>query len=133
MIKKGNKLYSIFKNKCPKCQEGDFFLTKNPYDLKNMAKMHEHCLECGQKYEPETGFYFGAMYVSYGIGVAVFVSIWVACMVLSPDMHPALIFGLVVLGLVVLFPISFRISRRIWINVFIKYEGKNIQSSKPTN
>ncbi len=133
MIKKGTKLYSIFKNKCPRCQEGEFFETTNPYDLKRMGKMHEKCSVCEQKFEPETGFYFGAMYVSYALGVAIFVSIWVACLVLSPDMHPAGIFGLVVLGLLVLFPISFRLSRRIWINLFVKYEEKEVRSSNQTN
>lgn len=130
-MKKGTKLYSIFKNKCPRCQEGDFFESKNPYDLKRFSKMHETCSVCDQKFEPEIGFYFGAMYVSYAIGVAVFVSIWVAIIVLSPGMHPAGIFGFVVLGLFLMFPISFRISRRIWINIFVKYEGdKAIKTEK---
>lgn len=133
MIKKGTKLYSIFKNKCPRCQEGEFFETTNPYDLRRMGKMYEKCSVCEQKFEPETGFYFGAMYVSYALGVAIFVSIWVACLVLNPDMHPAGIFGLVVLGLLVLFPISFRLSRRIWINLFVKYEEKEVRSSNQTN
>lgn len=133
MIKKGTKLYSILNNKCPKCQEGDFFVSNNGYNLRSFGKMHDTCSLCDQKFEPETGFYFGAMYVSYGIGVAIFVTIWVACLVLNPEMHPAAIFGLVVLGLFLTFPVSFRLSRRIWINIFIKYEGNEIESSKQTN
>ena len=71
-LQKGSKLYSIVKFKCPQCQEGDFFIS-HPYDFKNMGKPHEHCSECGMKLSKEPGFYFGAMYVSYAFGVALFV------------------------------------------------------------
>ena len=39
MFKKGAKLYSIFNNKCPKCQEGDFFVNKTPFKFKNNLKL----------------------------------------------------------------------------------------------
>ena len=133
MSKKGTKLYSILNNKCPKCHEGDFFVSKNAYDFKQFGKMHENCSECDFKYEPETGFFYGAMYVSYGFGVAIFVAIWIACIVINPEMHPAGIFGFVVLGLLLFFPISFRLSRRVWINIFVKYEKNEIESSKQTH
>ncbi len=42
---KGTKLYSIFSNKCPKCQEGDFFVNKNPYKA-GFIKMHDNCQNC---------------------------------------------------------------------------------------
>lgn len=74
MLKKGTKLYSIFKFKCPQCQEGEFFISK-PYDLKNVGKIHENCSECGIKYSKEPGFYYGAMYVSYALGVAQLVAV----------------------------------------------------------
>ena len=63
------KLYSVLAAKCPKCHKGDFFETSNPYNLKKFDKMHKKCPECGQDFELETGFYYGAMYVSYGLTV----------------------------------------------------------------
>lgn len=132
MIKKGTKLYSILKNKCPRCQEGEFFISKNAYDFSQLGKMHKNCSQCNLKYESETGFFYGAMYVSYAFGVAIFVVIWLACSVLNPGMHPAAIFGLVVLGLLIFFPISFRLSRRVWINIFVKYDKNEVESSKQT-
>ena len=122
-MKKGTKLYSILNNKCPRCHEGDFFDSKNPYDFKRLSKMPEHCANCGLKFEPETGFYYGAMYVSYALGVAIFVAIWVAIMVLAPTLSAGYTVAFVTIGLVVFFPISFRLARKIWINIFIKYEG----------
>jgi len=32
--------------------------------------MYPYCLECGLKYEREEGYFLGAMYISYGLGVA---------------------------------------------------------------
>jgi hypothetical protein len=40
--------------------------------------MHVHCPHCGVALEPEPGFYFGAMFVSYAINVAIFVTVWIS-------------------------------------------------------
>ena len=45
---KGTKLYSIFKGKCPRCHEGDFFVEKHPYKLSKMAHIHKACSVCGE-------------------------------------------------------------------------------------
>ena len=95
-MKKGTKLYSILNNKCPRCHEGKFFDSANPYNLAKMTSMPDKCPECGQPYEPEPGFYFGAMYVSYALGVALFVTIWVATSVLVPDISALGLIGLVI-------------------------------------
>jgi uncharacterized protein (DUF983 family) len=31
--------------------------------------MHSHCPACGLDFEPSPGYFLGAMYVSYGIGI----------------------------------------------------------------
>lgn len=123
-MNKGTKLYSVLRNKCPRCHEGKFFEVSNPYNLTKFSRMPENCPVCGQKYEPETGFYYGAMYVSYGIGVAVFVTVWVATMVLFPEMSAFGIIACVLTALFLMWPISFRTARLVWINLFIKYNEK---------
>jgi len=35
-----------------------------------MPKMYEYCLVCGLKFEREPGYFLGAMYISYLLGVA---------------------------------------------------------------
>lgn len=123
MLNKGSKLYSIFNNKCPKCQEGDFFSVPNSYDLKNFSKMEKQCSVCNLTYEPEPGYYFGAMYVSYAINVAVFVSVWVAFIVLFRDINVWYqVLASVFIGLV-LTPVTFRWARLSWINFFIRYDS----------
>src|SRR5215216_2534149 len=78
---KGTKLYSILNNKCPKCQVGDFFVYKNPF-RKDFAKMHDHCPHCGELFNKEVGFYYGAMYVSYGLNIALGVGMFLFMVVI---------------------------------------------------
>lgn len=123
-MNKRTKLYSVLRNKCPRCHEGQFFETNNPYNLSKFSKMPEKCAVCEQKFEPETGFYYGAMYVSYGLGVAVFVTVWLATWLLFPEMSAFGTIACVLGALFLMFPISFRLARLTWINLFIKYKGK---------
>ncbi len=119
-LQKGTKIYSIAKFKCPQCQEGDFFLS-HPYDLKNAGKLHENCSECGLKYAKEPGFYFGAMYVSYAFGVAIFVATIVVYYLIyrSIDVIPLL----VTMGILSILtaPFNYALSKIIWANLFISY------------
>src|ERR1700746_2569004 len=71
------KLYSVLHNKCPYCHEGDFFTSKNPFDLKNFDKQHDNCPVCHNTYMPENGFYYGAMYVSYALDIALGVALFI--------------------------------------------------------
>lgn len=112
-------LSSVFKNKCPRCREGDLFLTKNPYSFSNIDKMPDNCPKCGQKYWIEPGFYYGAMYISYALTIALSVAIFVAMIVLWHfDIKWYL--GLNFTAMVILFPPIFRLSRSVWAHIYIK-------------
>ncbi|WP_435261775.1 DUF983 domain-containing protein [Tenacibaculum sp. nBUS_03] len=123
MFGKGSKLYSILKNKCPQCHEGDFFKYRISINPKKITKLHDNCPNCNLKYMMEPSFFFGAMYINYGIAVALFVSVFIIS---------KLFFGLSILQsfitiLIVSFlftPYSLRLSRIIWINLFVKYKKK---------
>lgn len=122
MLKKGTKLYSIFKNKCPRCNEGEFFINSNPFKFKNILKIHDKCSHCQLKYMIEPSFFYGAMYVSYGLTVAMSVTIFIISQLLNSNLIATLISIVVVLILSV--PNLVRISRLIYINIFITYEKK---------
>jgi hypothetical protein len=127
MFQKGSKLYSIFNFKCPQCQEGDLFATKNPYLLKEMGNMNKKCDHCGCNFNPEPSFYYGSMYVSYGYSVALFVAVFI----LGKYVFDLGIVGIVVALAVVLIavaPYLFRLSRATWINLFVKYNPKSSKS-----
>ena len=121
MFKKGTRLYSIFKMKCPQCQEGDFFISK-PYDLKKAGDLHKNCSVCNVKYSKEPGFYYGAMYVSYALTVAIFVTMWVSFNLFFENMSAGLQIFLIIAVTIVLTPYLYALSKIIWANLFIKYD-----------
>lgn len=121
LLGKGSKLYSIFRMKCPQCQEGKFF-TSHPYDIKNAGNTHEHCSECGLKYEKELGFFQGAMYVSYALGVALFVTLWVSFNLFFPWMSTGTQVTIVAISSIILTPYMYALSKIIWINLFTSYQ-----------
>ena len=120
MWKKGTKLYSVFNNKCPRCQEGDFFVNSAGFRFKNNLKTHERCSNCGLKYMIEPSFFYGAMYVSYALTVAMAVAIFVVCHLLNLGLMVSFISILVIL--VLANPFIMRISRLLYINMFVHYE-----------
>lgn len=128
MSKFRNKLKSIFGMKCPACLKGDLFVTKNPYRLKGLYTMPENCSCCGEKFTPEPGFYFGAMYVSYGLNVGIAIAIMVSNNLFEWELSIAQKILAVGLSVFVSIPILFRISRAIWINIFVKYKGDNCKA-----
>ena len=121
MLKKGSKLYSILTGTCPKCQNESMYVNKNPYIISETMKMHEHCSHCGLKYKMEPNFFFGAMYVSYAMAV-------LAGMVLFAFTNFALKVNLgtsfitIIIGLLLLMPYITRVSRNIYINLFVHYD-----------
>ena len=127
---KGSRLYSIFKKKCPRCQEGEFFISRNPYDLKNAGNIHKNCSNCNLKYEREPGFYQGAMYVSYALGVALFVTLWVSFNLFFPSLSTGIQVTIVAVSSILLTPYMYSMSKIIWANLFIHYEGKEMKPSE---
>lgn len=129
MISKGSKLYSILKFKCPHCHEGDFYKSNNPYNLKSLSETKEECSNCKRKFSIEPGFYYGAMYVSYALGVAHIVSFLVAKWVLGLEVEFWNFIILVGSFLLLLTPVYYALSKIIWANLFMNYkEEKNAES-----
>lgn len=123
MFKKGSKLYSIANTKCPRCHEGDFFVYKFTFNPSKVTKLHDNCPKCGLKYMMEPSFYYGAMYVNYGIIVALFVAIFIICKVIL-DLTIIQSFAAIIVASLVLAPVNLRLSRIIWINMFVSYQKK---------
>lgn len=122
MLGKGSKIYSVVHSKCPRCHEGDFFENKNPYALRTMGKHKERCAVCGQKFEIETGFFFGAMILNYVCGVIIFVAIWLMFMFLFPQVPLHWRVFTMCSAIILAFPFTFHLTRLIWINAFVKYD-----------
>lgn len=122
MFNKGSKLYSILFLKCPKCHDSDLFIEKRIYKVAGYFDMPKSCPKCQQGLSLEPGFYYGAMYVSYATSIAWLTVIYFSLVIFYPEfsLEFYLITGL--LSLICLSPYLFRLSRSIWINLFIHYE-----------
>lgn len=119
-------LWSIFTNRCPHCRHGRLFLDPNPYHLKRTMKMPEHCTVCGQKLELQTGFYFGTGFVSYGLtvffSIITFIIWWFT---IGMSAHDNRVYWWLVANaviLIILQPVIQRLSRSLWITVFVRYD-----------
>jgi len=107
--------------------EGEIYPDKNPYRFKTMTDFNPRCSVCDQNFEPEPNFYYGAMYVSYGYTVALFVAVYIIFGIwMGWTMWPTV--GALAVTLVLLAPVIFRISRTTWLSFFVKYD-KNFKKN----
>ncbi len=119
-------MYSIRKFKCPHCQEGDF-LVSNIYDLSHVGDVRDSCEKCDASFTKEPGFYFGAMYVAYGIGVVLILTLWATFNLLFENISTGVLIAVIVLSIVILSPYLFASSKIIWANMFIPYDSKALE------
>ena len=123
MLKKGSKLNSILTGTCPKCQNESMYEDKNPLNLSKVLKMNENCSHCGLRYQIEPSFFYGAMYVSYGLNVAIGIAAFIISFVIfGASLKVAFI--TIIAALVISFPFVLRLSRNIYINMFVSYDPK---------
>ena len=123
MLKKGSKLNSILTGSCPRCQNESMYLDKNPLHFSKLIKMHEKCSHCGLRYEIEPSFFYGAMYISYGLNVALSIATFVVSyLILDSSIKNAFI--AIVVANILLFPFVLRWSRNIYINMFVSFDNK---------
>ena len=130
LLGKKSILKSIYHCKCPRCREGNMFLKGQFFNPAKFSDMNKNCGHCGQSFEPEPGYYFGAMFISYGINTALFISVWVGLYLFKEDYSLTLLLTLLGVSAIVFLPFIYRISRSIWIAIFIPFEGENAKVRK---
>ena len=82
--------------------------------------MNTDCPSCGASFEPEPGFYFGAMCVSYALNVVLFISVG---LILYFLFEPSDVIYVSVIGVAALLftPFFFRVSRVLFLYWFGGY------------
>jgi uncharacterized protein (DUF983 family) len=120
------KMHSILNNKCPHCSKGDFFQTNNAYDLKRFSIMNHTCSHCQENFIKEPGYYFGAAYVSYALTVGLGIVLY---LLLGVGFEIGINSFLIIFSslLIILLPFLYRISRLIWINLFVSHSENAFQ------
>jgi uncharacterized protein (DUF983 family) len=127
-------LISSLQCKCPRCREGNMFVSRNPYNLKQTLNMHKECPVCKQPFELEVGFYYGSSYVSYAMSVALSVAsligwwLFVGLSIYDNRFIYWLVFNAALL--IVLQPLLMRLARSIWLAFFVRYD-KDWQTKPP--
>ncbi|PSR11559.1 MAG: DUF983 domain-containing protein [Bacteroidetes bacterium] len=128
IFRKGQKAYSIFHIKCPRCHESDMFATSS-MSFKAPFEMKERCDKCNEDFFPEPGYYYGAMFLSYiftawfSIGFVLFFH-WLL------KWSTAASFALLIGVLLVFFVYIFRVARAMYINIHVSYDPHAIEKAK---
>ncbi|HKK62484.1 MAG TPA: DUF983 domain-containing protein [Bacteroidales bacterium] len=119
-MKKGHWLYSILNYKCPKCHEGDLY-PGSAFEFSKLFTMNEKCSHCGQEFELEPGFYWGSMYVAYGLASGIMLTGF-AILYFFFDVDVTTGILIVAAVLFLFYAWVFRTARAIWINIYVNYD-----------
>lgn len=114
-----SKVLDSLKCKCPNCRKGNMFSGKGNFFLFKMPQMNKYCKKCNYKFEIETGFFYGAMYVSYALTVAVMIASLVVFWYFL-NLSPLYVFFIIVIAAILFSTFNFRVSRSIWVYIFYK-------------
>jgi len=91
---------------CPRCGQAPLF--------ERWLVMHQRCAHCHLLFEREPGYFIGAMYVNYGLTIAVVVAghFTLDAFIVLPLMFHLVLWGLVAIAL----PLAlFRHARSLWL------------------
>lgn len=85
--------------------------------------MNPACPECGLPFLREAGYFLGAMYVSYGLGVLTILPTGVLLAVVL-EWPLAVVIPLVIIQAILLMPFFLRFSRIIWLHVDQRFDPR---------
>src|SRR5205823_12238369 len=83
--------------------------------VKSTMKMNGPCPVCGLLFDGAPGYFFGAMYFSYALGVIILVPLYYLTRWLFPDLNCLLAPLVAFIPFLFLVPVVFRYSRVLWI------------------
>src|SRR5688572_32372445 len=109
----GQVLKDLLLGRCPRCRRGAIF---KPGLLGLLGFMHETCSVCDLRFLREAGYFLGAMYVSYTLGVITVlpVAVVLAIVVQWPVLA---VLAVMVVQTLISMPVFLRFSRIIWLHL----------------
>jgi uncharacterized protein (DUF983 family) len=114
-------LRSIFGQLCPRCRSAKIFRSSVYWGF---PKMHDCCPTCGLHFNREPGYFLGAMYISYGLGVAFIVVFGAVLWVLTRWRVDKVAIWAVLLFLPFVSMLTF-LSRVLWIYLDQKFDPEH--------
>jgi uncharacterized protein (DUF983 family) len=101
------RAWAVLRQRCPRCYEGAVF--------GGLLAMREECPACGLRFGREPGYFTGAMYISYTLGLFAAIPVMVVLLVIATPVW--LVIAAPAALLLVLAPLTFRYSRVIWMHL----------------
>ena len=107
--------------RCPRCGQGHLFA--------GLFTMHPHCAECALTFEPEPGYFIGAIYINYAATTLIAI---VGFLALDYCTSLSLFWQLVLWGgFAIFFPLFFfRYSRSLWLSIDYLFTAEDLPSRK---
>lgn len=121
-IKAIKKLISILFLKCPRCRKGKL-LKSHPYQLKYFNKVNNSCSYCSLQFKIEPSFFYGSMYISYGLGVGISLIVFVLLYIMGITKNALTPFFTITGILILLMPYINALPKVIWANFFFSYNS----------
>ncbi|WP_339713930.1 DUF983 domain-containing protein [Cyclobacterium amurskyense] len=105
---------AILKAKCPKCRKGNLF-PASVFSFRKLSQINQCCPNCGVELVPEPDFYYGAMYISYALSVALFINVMIVLNYVFDDPDLMVYIVSVVFFNIALLPIMLRYSKVLYL------------------
>ena len=107
---------ALLQLRCPRCHTGLLFT--HPALSTSFMEMPEACPVCRQTYEPEPGFYYGAMYISSGFSTGILLAVGFLLFYLAHDPPLWVYITTVAVAVLSVTPLLFRYSRAVMLYAF---------------
>jgi uncharacterized protein (DUF983 family) len=98
---------------CPRCHRAPLFAS--------FLKLHPACHACGQRFQEEPGQNWGALVMAYGMGAVVSLPLFLV--LLAKRYDTPVVLGVPALVLLVLSPLTMRLSRLAWAHALFHLHG----------
>ncbi len=120
-----SRFEAIVRCKCPRCYSGNVF----KYPMSKISKfnvMYDDCPVCGLHYEIEPGYFYSAMYISYGLSSGVTLVLGYLMYKLFHDPDLWVYATMIISSMLLLSPISLRFSRMLTLHYIspIRFDKK---------
>ncbi|WP_246289505.1 DUF983 domain-containing protein [Hymenobacter terrestris] len=127
----GSMLAGVVQQRCPRCRRGPLF-THSALNLAHFTEMPAQCPVCSQVYEPEPGFYWGAMYISFGFSTGMMLVIGALVYYLLGDPDTWVYITAVAIVAVLMTPSNLRYSRTLMLYLFggVDYNPQYAEASQ---
>jgi uncharacterized protein (DUF983 family) len=102
------RLAAVLAGRCPRCGRGRIF--------RGRLAMNAACPVCGLRFERESGYFTGAMYLSYALTVPVMAACVLAVQLVAPRLSFEATIAVAALLFLPFVPALFRYSRILWIH-----------------